>query len=375
MAKPKPLRQQWGDGAPPDLDQIMRDMRRRLMGWMRGDGPPPGALLPVLLVVLVALVLAFQSFYVLDEKERAVVLRLGKFHGVAGPGLSFYPWPIDQLFVAQVTEERQYSSRGLMLTRDENIVNVPLTVQYNIKSIKDFVLNVQDPGKSLEHATDSAIRHVVGSTSLDDVLGEGRAALADEVRSRLQAYLDNYGAGINIVDVTIQRAEPPRQVKSAFDDVVAAKEDQERFQNEAEGYRNEKLPEARGRAQRLIEEAEGHKGRVVERARGEALRFEKLLAEYIKAEEVTRQRLYIEAVQEVLSNSQKVLIDVEGGNNLMYLPLDKLATASVPAGAGAGVAPAAPADLAEVRRQLEELQRLWQESRQGNRLTDRRNPR
>jgi membrane protease subunit HflK len=223
-----------------------------------------------------------------------------------------------------VTTERQYTSRGLMLTEDENIVELPLTVQYNIDDAKAFVLNVRDPEVSLQHATDSALRHVVGGSTLDMALGEGRQLIGDEVKLRLQTYLDDYGTGIQIIKVNIQEGKPPAPVKAAFDDVVKAKEDEERLKNEAQAYANGVVPEARGRAQRMIEEATGYRSRVVAEAEGEARRFEQLLTEYKKTPEVTRERLYIDALQEVMANSSKVMIDVDGGNSMLYLPLDQL---------------------------------------------------
>jgi membrane protease subunit HflK len=216
-----------------------------------------------------------------------------------------------------------------MLTEDESIVEVPVTVQYNIADIRAFVLNVKDPEVSLEHAADSALRHVVGSTELDQVLSDGRDKIASEMRQRLQRYLDSYNTGINIIGINLQEGKPPAAVKDAFDDVVKAKEDQERFKNQAQAYSNEIIPEARGRAQRTIEEANAYRDQVIAKAEGESERFNQLLVEYDKAPEVTRERLYIDAIEVVMSNSSKVLIDVEGGNNMMYLPLDKLTEQTV----------------------------------------------
>ncbi len=208
---------------------------------------------------------------------------------------------MDQVVPVNVTKERQYGSEGRMLTQDENIVELQIVVQYNISDVKAFVLNVRDPEFSLRQATESALRHVVGSTRLDQVLSEGRGQISDEVKVKLQSYLDNYGTGIQVVKITIQEARPPAQVKAAFDDVIKAKEDEERLKNEASAYANGIVPEARGRAQRMLEEAAAYRGKVVAEAQGEAQRFEKLLAEYRKAPEVTRERLYLDAVQRVMS--------------------------------------------------------------------------
>ncbi len=321
-----------GEG-PPDLDEAFRKFQQRFGGLFGGGGGGKPPVFPVILVILVLIVGFsfmrgdanwFFGIYQVEERNQAVVLRFGRYHETLGPGLRWNAPLIDQVIMENVTEVRHWNSQGPMLTRDENIVEVPINVQYNIKDVELFVLNVKDPAATLINASDSAIRHVVGSTSLNDVLGEGRVALADEVETRLQSYLDHYGTGIEVLQVNLLRAEPPEAVKPAFDDVIAAREDEERIKNEAEAYRNQIVPEARGQAVRMIQEAEAYRERVVAEATGEAQRFDQLLAEYVVAPEVTRERLYIDALQEVLENSSKVLVDVEGGNNLMYLPLDKM---------------------------------------------------
>ncbi|MCL4145446.1 UNVERIFIED_CONTAM: hypothetical protein GTU68_006788 [Idotea baltica] len=277
-------------------------------------------------IILVVLVLGWSmtGFYQVDEKEQAVVLRLGKYLDTVGSGLHWNPPLVDSVTKVRVTEERQYSSRSQMLTEDENIVELPLTVQYNISDVKAFVLNVKTPEISLRQATDSALRHVVGSSKLDEVVSTGRLKIGDEVKLRLQTYLDNYGTGIKVRKINIQEAKPPSQVKAAYDDVIKAREDRERFINEADTYANGIIPEAEGKAQQMIEESNAYLAQVVAEAEGESKRFESLLTEYHKAPEVTRQRLYLDAIQEVMSNSSKVLVDVEGGNNMLYLPLDKI---------------------------------------------------
>jgi len=317
---------------PPDLDELLNKWLGKLGGGKKGgeggssaggNGPAARVLLPVIL--LVALVLwGLAGWYQVDEKEQAVVLRLGKYHDTVGSGLQWNPPIIDRVTVVRVTEERQYPARGLMLTEDENIVELTLNVQYNISNARDFVLNVRDPEVSLQHATDSALRHVVGGSTLDDVISVGREQVAVGTKERLQEYLDIYGGGINVVKINIEEARPPTAVKAAYDDVIRAREDLERLVNEAQAYSNGIIPEARGQAQRLREEAEGYKSQVVSKAEGEAHRFEKLLAEYQKAPGVTRERLYLDAVEQVMTNSSKILIDQEGGNNLLYLPLDQL---------------------------------------------------
>ena len=322
------------DQGPPDLDEALNKLKAQLGSLFGGSGggsgggnssggSMPKGLIGLVIVALVA-VWAFAGFYQVNEKERAVILRLGEFHETVGPGLHWNPLFIDQRYTVLVTQEQDYHARGLMLTKDENIVEVPISVQYTIPEPKKFILNVRDPITSLHHATDSAIRHVVGSTKSSDVLSEGRQAMAQETKERLQRYLDSYETGIAITLVNILKAEPPKAVKSAFDDVISAKEDKDRFVNEAKTYANGIVPEARGKAQRIMQEAIGYRERLVAEADGEADRFEKLYAEYRKAPEVTRERLYLNSVEKVMSNVSKVLVDVEGGNNMLYLPLDKI---------------------------------------------------
>jgi membrane protease subunit HflK len=221
---------------------------------------------------------------------------------------------------------RSANFREIMLTQDENIVEVRLSVQYVINDPEKFVLKVREPERSLQHATQSALRHVVGDTGMDLVLTEGRAQIGVEVEERLQNYLDAYETGILVSKVNVDESKPPSQVQAAFDDVIKAREDEERVKNEAQAYANGIVPEARGKAQRQIEEANAYKDQVIAAAEGEAQRFARLLSEYEKAPEVTRERLYLDAVQGVLANTNKVMVDVEGGNNVMYLPLDKMAS-------------------------------------------------
>jgi len=322
-----------GRQGPPDLDEALRKLQNSLNGIFggkkssgSGNGSAAGGLglIGIALAVLAALWL-YSAVYVVDEQEQAVVLRFGKYYETVGPGLNIYFPPIDRKFQENVTRERAYSAQGQMLTEDENIIEVPLTVQYRISNLQDFVLNVDQPEVSLQHATDSALRHVVGSTAMDQVLTEGRELMASEVKERLQRFLDNYRTGISVTQVNVQSAAAPREVQEAFDDVIRAREDEQRAKNQAEAYANGVVPEARGQAQRIIEDANGYRDEVIARAQGEAERFSKLLTEYRKAPEVTRERLYLEAMQEVLSNTSKVLVTGDKGqNNLLYLPLDKM---------------------------------------------------
>lgn len=366
-------RDPWGgDQGPPDLDEALRKFRKRLGETLGGGGGGPGngvdmrlnAAVLGLVVLLVFGVWFYLGIYVIDAQERAVVLRFGGYHQTLDPGLNWRPRLIDQVIPVNVTRERQYSTEGRMLTQDENIVELQLVVQYNIADVKAFALNVREPEFSLRQATESALRHVAGSSKLDQMLSEGRGQISADVRVKLQSYLDNYGTGIQVVKVTIQEAKPPVQVKAAFDDVIKAKEDEERLKNEASAYANGIVPEARGRAQRMLEEAAAYRAKVIAEAQGEAQRFERLRQEYSKAPEVTRERLYIDSVQRVLEGSSKVLVDVDGGNNVLYLPLDRLGnTAGTPA---AGTRQSATAVAPSVDRIAEEVvQKLRTESRQS----------
>ena len=323
----------WGGNrsneGPPDIDEAIKKLKETFSAFGGGSGSGSGAggsgksLLPIGLLVI-AIIWGLLGVYQVDEKEQALVLRLGKYHDTLNAGLKWNPPLIDKVIIVRVTEERQYSARGLMLTQDENIVEISLTVQYNIANARDFVLNIKEPETSLKQATDSALRHVVGSTGLDGVISTGREQVAVGTAQKLQDLLNIYGSGINVVTINIEEARPPTEVKAAYDDVIKAREDLERLVNEAQAYSNGIIPEARGEAQRLREEANGYKSQVVSKSEGEANRFIKLLTEYKKAPQVTRERLYLDAIEEVMTNSSKVLVDTEGGNNMLYLPLDKI---------------------------------------------------
>ncbi|MFT6890493.1 MAG: membrane protease subunit HflK, partial [Halioglobus sp.] len=312
-----------------------------------GGSRSPSVTAPMIGVVLVVIVAiwALTGFYQVDQQERAVVLRFGKFHETVQPGLEWNPPIIDEVIKVNATKVRSASFREIMLTQDENIVEVNLSVQYIIDDSEKFVLRVRDPERSLQHATQSALRHVVGGTGMDLVLTEGREQIAIETQQRLQEYLDIYETGIRVSKVNVDDSQPPSQVQAAFDDVIKAREDEERVKNEAQAYANGIIPEARGAAQRQFEEAGAYKEQVIANADGEADRFLKLLAEYNKAPKVTRERLYLDALQTVYANSNKVMIDVEGGgNNVMYLPLDKMAPSS-----GGGRAGALNVDSSNIR--------------------------
>jgi len=334
-------RDPWGrptggkDQGPPDLDEVFRklmDMLGVKKSRKGGSGGGSGSgfsgkfnrnLIAILVVGLFVL-WAATGVYQIDQQERGVVLRLGKYYETVKPGLHWNPPLIDDVTKVNVTKVRSLDHKALMLTVDDNIVEVSVSVQYSIQNPKDFLLNVKNPEESLAQATESALRHVVGSSEMDQILTEGRELLATEVKARLQDYMNAYGMGLLISKVNVENTQAPTQVQAAFDDVIKAKEDELRVRNEAESYANGIIPQARGNAQRIREEAEAYRSEIVARASGQADRFERLYREYVKAPEVTRRRLYLETMENLYKNTNKVVIDTEGGNNMMYLPLDQL---------------------------------------------------
>ena len=324
----------WGNkNDSPDFDELMKKFSSILGGKKSSSNGSGGGgnnlnISPsrILMYALFgfSVIYAYQCIYQLDASERAVILRFGEFYEEQEEGLNFRFAGIDERYIENVSLTRRYTQTNSMLTKDENIVDVTVSAQYRIANLKDFVLNVKDPEGSHRNAIESALRHVVGDNTLDQTLTVGRENIAQEVQTRLQQYLDIYQTGLLVQQVNIEKTDPPAAVKNAFDDVVAAREDKERLQNEAERYALTIVPEARGQAQARIRGAEAYKEEVVAKAEGEVDRFNKLLEEYAKAPEVTRDRLYLDALQSVLSNSTKIMVDVEGGNNLLYLPLDKI---------------------------------------------------
>ncbi|WP_396588504.1 FtsH protease activity modulator HflK [Bermanella sp. R86510] len=322
-----------GGNQPPDLDEALKQLMDKLNGMFGGKKKSnnggsngnggAGGIFGIVFIVLVA-VLAFKSVYTIDEQQRGVVLTLGKYDRTLEPGLRFVIPFIESVQQVNVTSVRNSELKQQMLTQDENVVEVAMNVQYRVVDPVSFTLRIEDPEVTLQHAAESALRHEVGSTNMDPILTSGRAFLADSVRTRLQTYLTNYTTGIEIDRVNIKEASAPSQLQAAFDDVINAKQDKERFTSEAEAYANSVIPEARGRAQRMLEEASAYASRVVAQAEGEADRFIDLYTEYRKAPKVTRERLYLDSISQVYKNSNKVLVDVEGGNNMMYLPLDKI---------------------------------------------------
>src|SRR3954463_12530809 len=350
-----------GNQGPPDLDELWRNFNRRLselFGRRRrgGDEPPRtpsswqiggGASLVVILILLVWLA---SGFYIVVEGQRGVVLTFGRFSQETNPGLRWrVPWPIQSHEIVNLAQVRTLEvgyrnnvrtkvlKESLMLTDDENIVDLQFAVQYLVKDARDFTFNVRRPDESAMQIAETAMREVIGKSSMDQILYETQVDVANKARDLMQAIHDRYGTGIAVSTVTIQNAQPPEQVQAAFDDAVKAGQDRERQKNEGQAYANDVIPRARGSASRLQQEADGYRQRVIASAEGDAARFRQVLTEYAKAPAVTRERIYIETMQQVLSSTSKVMMDYRGSGNLLYLPLEKLlpqgGSASAPAGA------------------------------------------
>lgn len=337
---------------PPDLDELWRDFQKRLnnvfrggsgggsdSGGSRSGGPSPKAAGAGVAVVLgvAAVIWLGSGIFIVNEGEAAVITQFGKYRSTTGAGLQMrLPYPIQQHEIVKVAQVRkveigtkaraQRTREALMLTDDENIVDIQYEVQYRIKGdgARDFLFNSASPEDAVQQAAESAMREVVGRMTMDSVLYESRSTIAGDVTKRMQSLIDRYGTGIEILAVAIQNAQPPEQVQAAFDDAVKAGQDRERAINEGQAYANDVIPRAKGAASRLMQQAEGHKSRVVETARGDASRFRAVVGEYNRAPAVTRDRMYIDAMQDIFSNTTKVLVESRQGNNLLYLPLDKI---------------------------------------------------
>ena len=321
------------DQGPPDLDEVFSKLSQKLGGKFGkkggGGGSPIGgggsAIGFGVIAVIAIAVWFFAGFYTIGEAERGVVLRLGKYDRIVDPGLNWRPRFIDEYEAVNVQAIRSLRASGLMLTKDENVVTVAMDVQYRVADPYKYLYRVTNADDSLRQATDSALRAVIGDSLMDSILTSGRQQIRQTTQETLNQILDSYDMGIVIVDVNFQSARPPEQVKDAFDDAIAAREDEERFIREAEAYKNEILPKATGGAERLKKEAQGYNERVTNEALGQVAQFEKLLPEYQAAPGVTRDRLYLDTMEEVYSSASKVLIDSESSGNLLYLPIDKLA--------------------------------------------------
>ena len=321
------------DKSPADLDAVVRDLQRKLAGLFRGgggsghsgDGEGMGSGLAMSGAVILALVWAGLGFYRVDEAEVGLEFRFGALQGVTEPGLQWHwPWPIEHAEKINTNATDSINYRADMLTKDENIVNVELVVQFTRADAERYLFQLEDPERTLEAATASAIREVIGRSQLEFILTDGRADISDQTHRLLQGTLDQYQAGISIYQVNLVRAEFPPEIEVAVQDSIKAREDRERRILEAETYSNDILPRARGEGERRRQDAEAYRQQVLADAQGESDRFTQVLVEYQKAPAVTRERMYIETLEDILSSSTKVLVDTEGGNNLLYLPLDQL---------------------------------------------------
>lgn len=360
----------WGQRRKPgaggsDVDRLLRDIQQKITGLFgggSGDGDGRGRTWGVGLIIAVAVGLWLLSgIYVVQPGERGVVLRFGAKNEVTEPGLH-WRWPLPIEKVEKVDVERvpiveigyrsarsgaktKVPKEALMLTEDENIIDIEFAVQYKVKDATAYLFNVNDPEATIAQATESAVREVVGKSTLDFALTEGREQVARSARELLQQTLDRYNTGIEIVAVETQKAQPPEEVKAAVDDAVKAREDQQRLKNEAEAYANDVIPRARGAAARMLQEAEGYKASTIARAEGDARRFGQVSKEFSKAPSVTRERLYIETMEQVLSNTTKIFVDQKGSNNVLYLPIDKIIPRADTGSAAAS--PTSPAPEAE----------------------------
>ena len=322
-----------GNDGPPDLDEVFKKFMNKLNGLLGGSGGGSNRGVSsgnssagiIALVVIAAIIWLLTGTYKITEAERGVVLTFGKHSYTVESGLHWhFPAPIQKVLKVDVSNIHEYSHNGTMLTQDQNIIDIEITIQYQVGSAEDYFFNMRSPVRTLAEASESALRQHVGRSTMDYVFGEGREDIAVSTQETTQKILDNYKSGLQIVRVNMQEAKPPEAVKASFDDVTKAVEDEDKLRNQAEAYRNEILPTARGQSAQMLEQAKAYKQEVVARAEGDAQRFNSLYSEYRKAPAVTRDRLYIETVESVLSQTSKIMVDVEGGNNMIYLPLDKM---------------------------------------------------
>jgi len=343
----------WGNNGqtPPELDQVIIDFKKKFSGVFGGK-PPSNSDTPRLpsvgglkyIFILALLVWVLSGIYIIDPAEKGVVLRFGAFQEETGQGPHWHlPYPIETLNRVNVEQIRtaqigyrdaisnrrggNVSSESLMLTKDENMIDAKFAVQYKINDVQAYLFNVENPDMTLRHVVESAIRQVVGTNTMDYVLTDGRVAIADSIKEKSQELLDIYQTGLQITTVNMQDAQPPEQVQASFSDAVKAREDKQRLINEAQTYANDILPKSRGKAARMLEESKAYKSEVVSKSEGEASRFGQILAEYEKAPEVTRERLYRETMENVFANTSKVIVDSKA-NSMMYLPIDKLINAN-----------------------------------------------
>jgi len=351
---------QWGrrgNDGPPDLDELWKRFRQKLPGMGGGgrmgrDGGGPGARQfrggALILMALVVIVWLASGFYIVDASQRGVVLRFGKYSTTTEPGPQWHlPYPFESVEIVNLSQVRTVEvgyrnnlknkvlKESLMLTDDENIIDLQFAVQYILRDPTEYLFNSRAPDEAVMQAAESAMREIVGKSRMDFVLYEGREQIAANARSLMQQILDRYKSGLSISNVTMQQAQPPEQVQAAFDDAVKAGQDRERQISEGQAYANDVIPKARGTASRLMQEAQGYRQRVVANAEGEAARFRQIQTEYSRAPQVTRERLYLETMQQLYSNTTKIYIDQRSGQNLLFLPLDKILQMN-----GAGAQPA-----------------------------------
>lgn len=322
---------------PPDLDDIFRKLSKKLGGFgggkNGGQGPRAhmGGRAVGVVAVIAVVIWAASGFYTIKEAERGVVTRFGKFSHMVEPGLNWKPTFIDSVRAVNVESVRELAASGVMLTSDENVVRVEMNVQYRVTDPRRYLFSVTSADDSLRQATDSALRGVIGKYTMDKILTEGRTVIRSDTQRELEETIKPYNMGITLLDVNFQAARPPEEVKSSFDDAIAARENEQQYIREAEAYANEVQPRANGQAQRILEEARAYKTQTVLEAQGEVARFAKILPEYKAAPEITRERLYIETMEKVLSHTRKVLVNDKGGNNLMVLPLEQMLKGGTPA--------------------------------------------
>jgi len=351
---------QWGNknnnGGPPDLEELLRKLNAKIASVMGGKGgkggstgSDSGGVKPApkmggsigLLVIIAALIWLGSGFYIVDASQRGVVLRFGKLIETTEPGPRWHlPFPVESVEIVNLSQVRTIEvgyrenvknkmlKESLMLTDDENIIDIQFAVQYFLKDPGEYLFNNRNPDENVRQAAETAIREVVGKNKMDFVLYEGREQVAAAATQLIQDILDRYKSGILISKLTMQNAQPPEQVQAAFDDAVKAGQDKERQKNEGQSYANDVIPRASGTAARLLQEAEGYKLSVIANAEGDASRFKQVLVEYEKAPAVTRDRMYLDMMSQVMSNVSKVMVDQKNGNSLLYLPLDKLLEAS-----------------------------------------------
>ncbi|KYK83065.1 membrane protease HflK [Aggregatibacter actinomycetemcomitans serotype d str. SA3033] len=323
--------QKKNEQSPPDLEEIFNNLLKKMGGKGTKNNNSNHANLPSglgkLLPVAVAagvILWGASGFYTIKEAERGVVLRLGQFHSIEQPGLNWKPTFIDRVIPVNVERVQELKTQGSMLTQDENMVKVEMTVQYRVQNPEKYLFSVVNANDSLNQATDSALRYVIGHMTMNDILTTGRSVVRENTWKALNQIIEPYDMGLEVIDVNFQSARPPEEVKDAFDDAIKAQEDEQRYIREAEAYAREKEPIARGNAQRILEEATAYKDRVVLDAKGEVERFQPLLPEFKAAPDVFRERLYIQSMEKVMANTPKVMLDAANGNNLTVLPLEQL---------------------------------------------------